>query len=750
MGISPRYARLILSELSQSELSQSELSKEQRKEQPTVTLANQTARGPMAALRQMWRDLPTEFSQAAEAQAACKLMRDFAIQLRKRLAPDVRDLEIKGIHKGSQPFVLWKNDQYAACRQIANRKSIKNSVPSTGESAPVDSALEQAITAALLVPEEAGQLPLYEKQVDRFCRVFPDAFCVSERGRDYLGTPKAEQEKGRLLSAGFHSMMGYYRDDQPLMNLLLNPNEQERLDRLWQELDFVTSAPMRQYVGFVWFERTDSNTMRGEEFDFARAEDKAVTTPEMIERLATVYLAKADRLGVGEIPRFAIAEYFRKINRQIQQVEQSRRLAEPHHLDALIRFANRAYRRDLSSSEKADLRSFYDQLRTVDQLSHEQAVQDVLVFILMSPEFSYRVDLASRASGRGPLTDQELASRLSFFLWSSVPDSELRELARQGRLSDPQVLRSQVRRMINDDRIGRLATEFGGQWLDFRQFQQHNSVDRELFPSFNDDLRTAMFEEPIRFLEYIIKQDRSMLDCLYGDYTLVNGALATHYGLPASSNPLDWRLASDARLVSRGGLLTMSVFLTQNAPGRRTSPVKRGYWVARRLLGERIPPPPPKVPELPNDESQLGSMTLRETLAKHREHESCAGCHNRFDSLGLVFENYGAVGQLRDKDMAGNSIDTRATFPSGQDGTGVEGLQRYLKEHRQAEFVENAVRKMLSFAFGRTLLLSDEPLVAELQLHLAHNDYRFGSLLEAIVLSPQFLNKRGTSEAVSE
>jgi Protein of unknown function (DUF1588)/Protein of unknown function (DUF1585) len=202
--------------------------------------------------------------------------------------------------------------------------------------------------------------------------------------------------------------------------------------------------------------------------------------------------------------------------------------------------------------------------------------------------------------------------------------------------------------------------------------------------------------------------------------------------------------------VGRGGLLTMSVFLTQNAPGRRTSPVKRGYWVVRRLLGERIPPPPPNVPELPSDEAQLGQLTLRETLAKHREHESCAGCHNRFDSIGLVFENYGPIGERREKDLGGNPVDIRATFPSGEEGAGVDALRRYLQQHRQADFVDNLARKLLSFALGRTLLLSDEPLLELMRTNLEANEYRFSNLIETIVLSPQFLQKRGTAEFAKE
>jgi len=189
-------------------------------------------------------------------------------------------------------------------------------------------------------------------------------------------------------------------------------------------------------------------------------------------------------------------------------------------------------------------------------------------------------------------------------------------------------------------------------------------------------------------------------------------------------------------------LLPMAVFLTKNAPGLRTSPVKRGYWVVRRLLGERIPPPPPNVPELPNDEAKLGDLTLREVLARHREDKSCAGCHERFDALGLVFEGYGPIGERRSLDLGGRTVETRASFPDGGEGHGLEGLRNYLRERRQEEFLDNLCRKMLAFGLGRNLILSDDLLIADMNAKLAASDYRFSSIIESIIASPQFLTKR--------
>jgi hypothetical protein len=370
--------------------------------------------------------------------------------------------------------------------------------------------------------------------------------------------------------------------------------------------------------------------------------------------------------------------------------------------------------------------------------------------VLLSPHCCYRVDLAEPGPAAQPLSDHALASRLSYFLWSTMPDDELLAHAAAGDLHRPEVLKVQARRMLRDPRIRGLATEFGGNWLDFRRFEEHNSVDRERFPSFTNELRQAMFEEPIRYLMDLAGRDRSVLDLLYGTDTFVNAVLARHYGLGSSGElsrtGSDWRHIVDARSLGRGGLLPMAVFLTKNAPGLRTSPVKRGYWVVRRLLGEQIPPPPPTVPELPKDEATLGELTLPEVLARHRDNKSCAGCHRRFDSVGLAFEGFGPIGERRAKDLGGRPVQTAATFPDGQERTGLEGLRAYLRERRQDDFLDNLCRKLLSYALGRGLLPSDRQTIAQMRERLAADGYRFGSLVEAIVLSPQFRNKRGRDD----
>jgi hypothetical protein len=397
----------------------------------------------------------------------------------------------------------------------------------------------------------------------------------------------------------------------------------------------------------------------------------------------------------------------------------------------------------LSQAERDDLLAFYRALRKQDDPGHEEALRDAFVSVLMSPHFCYRFQRTEPGKAVQPLTDYELASRLSYFLWSSMPDAELLAHAKAGDLHKPDVLVLQTRRMLRDPKVRGLATEFAGNWLDFRRFEEHNAVDRQRFPTFTNELRQAMFEEPIQFFIDVARRNRSVLDFLYGNDTFVNGPLAKHYGIPEPKAKAEWVHIEDAQRFGRGGLLPMAVFQTKNAPGLRTSPVKRGYWVVRRVLGEQIPPPPPTVPELPKDEAKLGELTLPQVLARHRADKSCAGCHNRFDAVGLVFEDMGPIGERRTRDMGGRAIATIATFPDGKERGGLVGLREYLKEKRQGDYVDNLCRKLFSYALGRGLQLSDRKALDAMRTRLTADQFAFGSIVGAIVLSPQFLNKKG-------
>ncbi|MBC7853159.1 MAG: DUF1592 domain-containing protein, partial [Pirellulaceae bacterium] len=671
--------------------------------------------GPLGELQEAWRKLPTDVQKHEDARRECEKLRDQVIKRRRDLSPKIDRMQVNGISPGSQPLVLWKNRELAAQRM--------KYVPGKDDS-----------------PDDA-----LRKSLDRFCGVFPDAFFIADRP-PYFEPDSAPS--GRLLTAGFHLMQGYFRDDAPLYELILDDTSRKELDGLWLELNFVTGTPQRQYQDFIFFERAEPpRYMREAPFDFARSEDKDAGAEAKVQRLREEYLKKAKEINTGEKALGAIETYFTDMNAEIRWVESARLAAEPSHLEALQKFAQRAYRRPLEETERSDLLAFYRSLREKEGLSHEEAMRDSITGVLMSPRSCYRVDVAPEGKGIQPLSDFALASRLSYFLWSSMPDEELLSHAAAGDLHQREMLLAQTRRMLKDKKVRGLAVEFGGNWLDFRRFEEHNSVDRQRFTTFDNELRQAMFEEPVRFLLDVIQENRSVLDFLCAEHSFVNPVLAKHYGMPPVDGGNDhWVRVEDAGKYGRGGLLPMSVFLTKNSPGLRTSPVKRGYWVVRRLLGERIPPPPPTVPELPKDEAQLGDVTLAQLLAKHRENKSCASCHAKFDSLGLVFEGYGPIGERRDKDLSGHAVETKASFPGGSEGNGLPGLRDYLRKHRQNEFIDNLSRKLLSYALGRALLLSDKALVENMKEKLTTDGYRFEGLVESIVTSPQFLNRRGTEE----
>jgi hypothetical protein len=304
--------------------------------------------------------------------------------------------------------------------------------------------------------------------------------------------------------------------------------------------------------------------------------------------------------------------------------------------------------------------------------------------------------------------------------------------------------------MLQDARIRALALEFGGNWLSFRDFEQIGTVDRERFPSFNDELKEAMFEEPIRFLLDVFRHNRPILDFLYAPDTFVNPSLARHYGMPpVKGDESVWVRVPDGDRYGRGGLLPMAVFLTKNAPGLRTSPVKRGYWVAKNVLGEQIPPPPPVVPELPADEAKM-DLTLRQMMERHRADPSCAACHARFDSFGLAFEGFDPVGSSRTHDLGGRSVDARASFPGGIDGEGVVGIREYIRGHRQDDFVRSFISKLLAFGLGRSLTLSDDLLVQEMKGKLGKDGCCFETIIDDIVTSRQFLNNRGRGQLMAK
>lgn len=735
-------------------------------------LHDQHAIGPVLKLQKMWRALPSPASdQPEELQAKLVAMSDFVIKIRAHTAMQFAAPWVEGLPPASQPLLNWKLKNYASHRRESDPNGLRNDsdppevVPDIPkypglheEAAPRWAALSAKARADdpdLVVP--AAERKRYEAAFARFASVFPDVFYLSERGRYF---PDDSDDKGRLLSAGYHNVMGFFRDDTPLMELILDEKGQNEINRLWNEFDFIANFTARTWTQY-FLDESGEVAGKGAESGTPRPADHEITDTAVIVGLRDTYLAKAAADPENDaVASKAIRDHFDRVNGTLRSLEKERADAEPKHLEALLHFAERAYRRPLTKPERDDVLAYYRTLRTKNALSHEAAIRDSVVSILMSPDFLYHLDLSDlgMTSSRSPLrpaalTNSEpfssqplssyaLASKLSYFLWSSMPDHELLRHAAAGDLQRRDVLLAQVRRMLKDARVRGLATEFTGNWLGFRQFETNNSVDRGRFPTFNDDLREAMFQEPIRFVEDMVSNDRSVLNLVYGNYTFVNPPLAKHYGIPGITGDVNsWVRVDGAARYGRGGLLPMAVFLTQNSPGLRTSPVKRGNWVVQRVLGIRIPPPPPVVPELPADEAK-SDLPVRDMLAKHRENPLCAACHSRFDAFGLAFEGYGPVGDARTTDLAGRPVDTTVTYPGGFEGTALEGLQAFIRAHRQKEFVDSLSGKLLSYALNRSLQLSDEALLERMETQLSAKEYRFDALIETIVTSPQFLTRR--------
>lgn len=400
-------------------------------------------------------------------------------------------------------------------------------------------------------------------------------------------------------------------------------------------------------------------------------------------------------------------------------------------------FAYRAWRRPLTDSEKQVLSATYHEARS-RELDQESAAREVLTRILISPDFLYKLE-KSNAPGIHPITSWELASRLSYFLWSSTPDIALLNAAKDGSLMTSKGLDAQVRRMLRDPKAKAMAEEFAGQWLEFHGFSTHNTVDPKQFPEFTPELRADMHHESQAFFEYLVREDRPVREILMADYTFLNERLAKHYGIPGvKGNEL--RKVEVAQY-QRGGLLGMGSVLTKTSFPRRTSPVVRGNWLLNAVLGTPVPPPPANVPEL---EAVKDAKTLREKLEKHRADKACASCHDKIDPLGFALEGFDAIGRLRSKDEFGQSIDDTGTLRDGTTFDGASGLRDYLGKHDD-NFYDLFARKLIGYATGRTVLATDRELIASIKERLKNGDGRFSDAILTVVESRQFKNRRDES-----
>ena len=399
----------------------------------------------------------------------------------------------------------------------------------------------------------------------------------------------------------------------------------------------------------------------------------------------------------------------------------------------------RAYRRPVSDVDLQVPLKFYSEARA--EGGFENGIEMGLRAILVSPEFLFRVE--QDPAGVAPntayrISDLELASRLSFFLWSSIPDDELLDAAVRGKLRTPAVLEQQVRRMLADSRSRALVNNFAEQWLYLRNLDS-TSPDMRIFPDFDDNLRQAFRQETELFFESIMREDRSVLDLLSANYTFVNERLAKHYGIPDVYGSRFRRITFE-KDGERGGLLRQGSILTVTSYATRTSPVIRGKWILDNILGTPPPPPPPFVPALKESSGEGRTLSMRERMAEHRANPACAGCHKLMDPIGFSLENYDAVGRWRAAED-GKAIDASGGLPDGSNFDGVTGLQQALLS-RPELFVGTVTEKLLTYALGRGVEYYDAPAVRKILAETRTNDFQFSSMILGVVNSTPFQMRR--------
>ena len=575
-------------------------------------------------------------------------------------------------------------------------------------------------TSAILGAAEGPLFDEWKASVLQFARWFPDVSHSepAPSDRDPIPAPYDNSYNNPERNE-FHYKIKYHRADQFLVEQMLDDDTRTELDQAWTDLlssfDYYNS-----YLSFIAGKSgVDLQGRSIQNLDPSWVEQLPGENREIVRQLETDYRAGQNRLQA----------------------------AQAGHLDDLLRLAELAWRRPLSQPEQDALRSFYHHLGAKLGIEHAESLRALITRILVAPAFLFRLEPASDF-GREvvPLSPWETASRLSYFLWSSPPDDELRQAAARGILGDDEELARQARRMLRSPKARRFAAEFFGQWFGFYRFGEYRGIDAQRFPEFDEQLRAAMLEEAIAFFEFIVREDRPAQEILEADYSFWNERLGRHYGMTADGlTRLTAQVAftPDVGRWRRGGLLGLGAVQAVTSAPLRTSAVKRGDWVLRRILGTPVPPPPADAGSIPADDVLADGQTVRERLIAHRQNESCVNCHSRMDPLGFALENFDPIGRWRDAYRDGQPIDPSGTLRDGTEINGPEGLRHYLQQQRQL-FYQTLSTKLLGYALGRGELLTDRPLIAQMSADL-EQEGRISDLAVRVVTSPQFRTRRAAS-----
>ncbi len=582
------------------------------------------------------------------------------------------------------PADLWEGATFATSATLHGKTGKEGSVQLQVLTKKTAQMLGMQPGLPIIVKDGSETKKQFEQGFEAFRKAFPAAVC-------YTKIVPVDEVVTLTL---------YHREDEPFQRLLLTPEQNIQLDRLWKDLHYVSQDAFAEVDAFnqlMEFATQDSN-------------------PALFEPYRKPILASAEAL-------------------KKQMVN-----TEPQHLEGVLRFAAKAYRRPLTKGEDSELRALYNGLRKQD-IPHDAAIRLSLARVFVSPAFLYRLEKAGEGEVATRVTAQELGSRLSYFLWSSTPDQALLDEIQSGNLQTSENLQKQAKRMIQSPFTRRLATEFACQWLHIYDFDKLDEKSEKHFPEFNQ-LRSEMYEESIRFFTDFFQNDRSILSILDADHTFVNESLAKFYGWDTQGQK-GWFRVDGLRKKGRGGILGMATTLAKQSGASRTSPILRGNWVSEVLLGERLPRPPKDVPKLPEDETQTQGLTVRQLVENHSSDSRCAVCHVRIDPFGFSLESFDPIGRFRTKDLGNRPIQTKSVLRDGQEIDGILGLRDHLLGPRKDAFVRQFCKKLLGYALGRETQLSDEPLLAKIHADLARNDYRVSIALEAIVTSDQFRNIRG-------
>ena len=578
--------------------------------------------------------------------------------------------------------------QLAKGRELVGTVELDSEVGLEGSvKVDVGSSKSGASDTPILVREGSSTHERVESQFRSFVDLFPPALC-------YAKIVPVDEVVTLTL---------FHREDDHLRRLMLDDNQAAELDQLWDELSYVAQEPLKYQVAFEQIR------------EFA-TQDR----PDLVKRWAP---------------------HVDSINRRADDFRDLMTDTEPIHVNAIIDFAHRCWRRPLNVSEVQNLRNLYGRLRN-DGIIHEQSIRLMIASVLTSPSFLYRREISGPDKDPVNLSAYEMATRLSYFLWSSGPDKELLAAAKNGSLNQISGLHEQTRRMLKDPKIIRMAEQFACQWFHINDFDENDDKNEKLFPQF-EKLRSSMYKESLLFFDDIFRNNGSILDLITADHAFLDRSLAEHYGEgflklwdTHKQNTNNWKRIKGTQLHGRGGILGMSTVLSVNSGASRTSPILRGNWIYETLLGQKLPKPPLNVPVLP--EAIPENLTARQLIEKHSSSKECAKCHERIDPYGFALEQFDAIGRKRESPM-----DTSTVLYDGTKIDGIKGLQHYIVSQRLDDFLEQFCRKILGYSLGREVQLSDIPLIEQMKNNLKKSDYRFHELVQQVVSSDQFRKIRG-------